>query len=273
MSKDALIVAVSDFHSGSNWALFLDREWHGHKTSHTPRSQQVKIRGQFEKYAEAVKQKRQGKNVILVHNGDAIDGDHHHSSDVCSVDNVEQADIHIELMIELQRRIDWQAGDKLYYTMGTQTHVNEREHYIVHELGAVESPTGGAWNELHLSVYGVECVFVHHGPMAGKGASEGNAMRAWLKNIYYDALKDSKRPPDIVYTGHVHSPTYAAFSAREQGFTFRNIHGVILPSWQGKTPYAWRVASMQKNRVGGVTHEIKADGTITVPEFHVMETE
>ena len=33
--RDVMRVVVSDFHSGSNYALFLDREWHGIKKPHT----------------------------------------------------------------------------------------------------------------------------------------------------------------------------------------------------------------------------------------------
>lgn len=265
MNKDTLLVAVSDFHTGSNYALFLDHEWHGIKTSHIPRSSQIEIRKHFVEFTKLVKKRRNGKRVILVHNGDAIDGDHHHSGDVCTVDALEQAKIHIELMGELQERIGWQRGDKLYYTRGTQTHVNQFENYIAEE-------TNAEFDELlELDINGALFWFVHHGPGAGAGANEGNSMRNWLRNVYYDALKDGRRSPDVLYTGHVHNPTYSTLSVRSPGFVFRNMHGVILPSWQGKTFYAWKRASVSRNKIGGVIHEVKADGTIAVPEFSVMD--
>lgn len=265
LKNDILQIAVSDFHSGSNYALFLGRRWNGRKTSHVPMGNQPEIRKQFIKFGEAVRNRRKGKQIVLIHNGDAIDGDHHQSGDVCTVNSLEQADIHIELMNELQKMIRWQRGDRMYYTRGTQVHVNEFETYIAEQMNA----------ELHdlleLETNGVTSWFAHHGPGAGAGANEGNAMRNWIKNVYFDALKDGRKTPDIIYTGHVHNPTYAALSVRSSGFKFRNIHGVILPSWQGKTSYAWRIASMNRNKIGGVIHEIKADGTISVPDFIVMD--
>lgn len=258
-------MAISDCHSGSNYALFLDREWHGLKTSHVPRAVQQQIRKKFVEFAELVKRRRKGKRIVLVHNGDAIDGDHHHSGDVCTINSIEQANIHIELMNELQKRIGWQRGDEMHYTRGTQVHVNEYESYIAEQMNAQLHEL------LELEVNGVMSWFVHHGPGAGKGANEGNPIRNWLKDIYFDALKDGRPAPDIVYTGHVHNPTYSPLSVREAGFRYRLIHGIILPSWQAKTPYAWRKASASRNKIGGVIHEIKADGTITVPEFAVMD--
>ena len=156
------------------------------------------------KFCDEIATKRGDKKIELIHNGDAIDGDHHQSGDVCTLNPLEQADIHIELMTELQRRIGWRRGDELYYTRGTQVHVIEFETYIGKQLNAV--PDGGF-------LYGIysNCI-----PMArclglstmdqgrAKGANRGNPVQAWLKNIYYDALNDQRNAPDIVYTGHVH---------------------------------------------------------------------
>jgi len=270
MRRDVLQVVVSDFHSGSNHALFLDREWQGKNTSHIPRSGQVLIRAHFEAFAEEVRQARQGKRVRLVHNGDAIDGDHHNSGDVCTINPLEQSDIHIALMAELQKRIDWQAGDELYYTRGTHVHVGEFENYIARELNAIPDGDFYTWNFLALETNGILSWFVHHGPTRGDGANEGNSMRNWLRNIWIDSLKDGTRAPDILYTGHVHNPTYSTYVYRSQA-DFKMLHGVILPSWQMKTAYAWMRAPVCKNKIGGVMHEIKADGTVAIPKFYLMD--
>jgi len=110
---------------------------------------------------------------------------------------------------------------------------------------------------------------VHHGPGAGMGANEGNTMRNWMKSIQLDASKDGKRPPDILYTGHVHQPTYSSFVYRI-GMIFKTIHGIILPSWQNKTRYAYMRSPVSVNKVGGVYQVITADGVIGVPRFCIM---
>lgn len=271
-ARDVMRVVVSDFHSGSNYALFLNREWHGVKTSHIPRSKQIKIHEHFEKFCDEIAAKRGDKKIELIHNGDSIDGDHHHSGDVCTQYPMEQADIFIELINEMQRRIGWRRGDEIYLTRGTQVHVNEYENYIGEQLNAVPNGDLYVWDLLELQTNGTMSWFVHHGPGRGKGANEGNPMRAWLKNIYYDALNDKRNAPDIVYTGHVHDPTYNSHVYREK-MEFKTMHGVILPSWQMKTTYAHMKAPVSKNKIGGVYHDIKADGTITTPQFCVMDTE
>lgn len=259
-------------HSGSNYALFLPREWHGEETSHAPRSQQIAIRKHFEAFAAEVKKARKNKTVELIHNGDAIDGDHHHSGDVCTMYPQEQADIHVELMNEFQKRIGWQSGDKLYYTNGTPVHVGLSENYIGEKMNAIPYGDYHSWPFLALETNGTLTWFVHHGPRKGEGANEGNGMRNWLRNIYIDALRDGTRAPDVVYTGHVHDPTYSSFVYREK-MNFKAIHGVICPSWQAKTRYAWMVSPVSSNKIGGVMQEIKADGTIALPRFSVMVTQ
>lgn len=271
-TRDILQVVVSDFHSGSNYALMVNREWRGKHTSHVPSTQQRHIRERFETFCSEVAAMRKGKRIRLIHNGDAIDGDHHNSGDVCSILPLEQADIHIELMAEFQKKIDWQAGDELYYTRGTHIHVTEYENYIGKELNAVMCGDFYSWDFLQLESNGALSWFVHHGPSAGAGPNEGNQARNWLRNIYFDALKDGRRIPDIIYTGHVHVPTYSTYIYRKQ-MNFGVLHGIITPSWQMKTTYAWMKAPVSKNKIGGVVQEIKADGTISVPRFSIMESD
>jgi len=273
LNRDVLRVVVSDFHSGSNFALFLNRQWQGLKTAIvSARSVQQRIRQRFEIFAAEVRLAREYKRVELIHNGDAIDGDHHASGDVCTQSELEQANIHVELMGEFQKMIGWQAGDQLWYTKGTPVHVKEYEEYIAKELNAVPDGDYYAHNFLKLDTNGTHSWFVHHGKGRGDGANEGNGVRNWLKGIYFEALKDVRRVPDIVYTGHVHDPTYSSYIYREK-MNFKTIHGIILPSWQAKTEYAHMVAPVSRNKIGGIMQNINADGMIGVPYFSVMETD
>jgi hypothetical protein len=150
-------------------------------------------------------------------------------------------------------------------------HTGESEDYIGRELNAVKCGDFHAYEFLELNTNGVLSWFVHHGPNKGGGANEGNTVRNWLKEIYFDALKDERRVPDIIYTGHVHAPTYSSYVYRKQ-MDFKTMHGIICPSWQMKTAYAYMKVPVGANKIGGVIHEIKADGTITVPKFSVLMT-
>jgi hypothetical protein len=269
MKRDVLRVYVSDFHSSSNFALFLNRKWQGRKTSVIyPNSKQEKIRRQFDVLCHTIKQARKDKAIELIHDGDAIDGDHHNSGDVCTTNELEQADIHIELMNEFIQRIGWQGGDRLWYVKGTPTHVRDMEEYIAEQLNAQPAEEFRLHDKLVLNTHGTESWFYHHGVARGNGMSEGDPMRNVLKRIYIEALKDKTSIPDIVVTGHVHDPTYSPYEYRRD-WNFITMHGIILPSFQVKTEYAHMKVPISRNVIGGVYHTITARGEITKPQFVV----
>lgn len=273
MKSDILLVLLSDMHSGSNSALFLNRFWKGKNGNHTPTSKQELIRKQFDMFAGQVEKARKGKRVVIVNDGDAIEGVHHNNVDVCTRDVLEQMNIHIELMLDFKKRIKWQRGDELHYVRGTETHSLDTEEDIARELDAIPNRTGSYVSDhLSLDLNGAEAWFIHEGAVAGKGANEGNSLRNWLRDVYWDLVKEHQKPPDIIYSGHVHQPTYNTYVANDRG-QFITIHGVILPSWQAKTRYAYKVAPVAKNKVGGVTQVFTASGDIQRPLFSVMETE
>lgn len=271
MNKDTIHAVISDPHSGSNWALFLSRNWQGRNgQTHYPTSFQIAVNEHKNRYCEEVKAARKNKPLKLVVNGDAIDGDHHSSGDVCTTNELEQAEIHIEIMEDIKKRMGWQRGDELYYTIGTQVHVGDMENYIAREMNAVPCDADyHAWNSLTLETNGTKSLFVHHGVGAGDGANEGNPVRNLLKRIHENADKDGDPTPDVIWTGHVHNPTYSTYQYR-RGMKFSTMHGIITPSWQAKNTYAWMKAAFSKNKIGGCWQEITANGYISIPKFCVM---
>lgn len=141
--KDVLFVGVSDMHSGGSTALCLNRLWQGKHNNHTPTRQQREMYAHFETCIAEVRAARKGKRVVLVHNGDAIDGVHHHSPQAITLLKDEQIEIHTELMDVFMRGIGWAGGDLLYYTYGTECHVGDKEERCAADLGAVENRDGG----------------------------------------------------------------------------------------------------------------------------------
>jgi hypothetical protein len=270
-ATDTLHVVMSDMHTGSIYALTQAGAWQGQKTAIIhPTSRQQKIRKQFELYAAAVKDERKGIKVRLIIDGDNVDGIHHSSGDVFTSDPLEMADVNIQLISEFQKRINWQRGDELYIVKGTEIHTRDFENYIGEQLGAVMDGQFYAYELLQLNTNGVISWFTHHGPNAGDGHNEGNNMMNFLKRIYYNAIKNRTVIPDILYTAHVHNPTYSTFCWHDMN-VFKTMHGIILPSWQLKTRYAHMVAPVSLNKIGGVSQRITADGVICVPKFYIMD--
>jgi len=269
-------VLLSDTHAGNNHALFPDRIWNGkNSNNHIPTSEQQGIYKQFVKFAEQVAERRKGKRVIIVHDGDAIEGVHHNNIDVCTRDTKEQADLHIELMGLFQKSIGWKAGDQIYYVAGTETHTNDVEYDIAEQMNAATGPDGRpVFDHLELIVNSVPMWFVHHGPGSNDALNEGNTLRNWLKSIYWTAKREGKQPPSVFASGHVHQPAYNTYTANTNGrYDYMTLHGIILPSWQAKTRYAYKKAAIAKNIIGGASFVVYANGTIETPVFCVMESQ
>lgn len=269
--KDTLIVPLSDMHSGGDTALFPNRFWQFKHSNHTPTAKQKMIFRHFDKCAEYVKKHRQDKRVLVVHNGDALEGVHHSTLEVVTFLRDEQVDIHLELMDYFLNKIgfDGRKGDKLYYTIGTEAHTADKEDRIAKELPVQKTDDGGhVHQELLLNVNGRRVLFLHHGPKRGEGATEGNPLRAWLGRMYWTNLAKGRPQPDLVFTGHWHTPAYNTYV-----HNWQTIHGIISPSWQAKTRYAHEKVPETVNEIGAIVVEVKADGEIKQPVPLLIETD
>lgn len=271
--KDTLAVAISDMHSAGTTALFPRTFWQGIHNNHTPTDFQKKLFRHFAHCAESIKAKRKGKRLVIVHNGDAIDGVHHNSLEVVTRLKTEQIEIHTMLMDFFLREVGFSKskGDKIYYTVGTESHVNDSENIIGKDLGAEMNGDLFVFDNLHLNINGKELWFLHHGTSAGKGANEGNAHRNWLKNVFYERMRSDARIPDMIITSHTHVANYGSFVGRIKD-EWHTLHGVITPSWQMKTRYAHKVSASTKNEVGLWAIQITKAGEILSPTPYLEDT-
>lgn len=273
MSRDTVIVSLSDMHSGSTTALFPNYPMRfpiseKDEINHSPTHHQTRMYEHWLKCADEVKRAGIGKRLIIVHNGDAIDGNHHGTIQIISPNPKHQTLIHTELMEAFLSRCGFsvQNGDELHYTNGTESHTSWTEYGIKEYFDFMNAQYH---EEMQLEVNGRKIWWTHHGPNPGKGANEGNAHRNWLRDIYWDCLKGKLSPPDLIITGHFHKSHYDSYN---QSFD-HTIHGMILPSWQMKTRYAYRVAPFQRNDIGLTIAEVTAQGDIRFMKPLLMEME
>lgn len=273
--SDTILVSISDMHSGSSRALFPNHtvQFVDSQTNHTPTQPQRVIYEHWKNCLEEIKAKRKGKRLIIVHNGDATENLHHNVTQVVSASIKDHAEIHLELMRELLKVTGFskKGGDVLYYVEGTESHTLTVENYIGQELGAevafsVDGKEYYAFPELKFDINGRHLWYTHHGGAAGDGANEGDAYRNWLKRIYWNCIKRNVRKPDLICSAHVHKPTYTNYVQ-----DYHVIHGIICPSWQLKTRYAFRAAPFQRNEIGLTITEITAGGDIRINQPLTME--
>jgi predicted phosphodiesterase len=268
--QDTLVVVLSDMHSGGSTALFPNRFVQFKHVNHTPTPLQKGLFQHFDKCADYAREHRKDRRLIIVHDGDAIEGVHHNSIQVITQDKAEQAALHTELMDYFMRRAEFSRvkGDKLYYVSGTETHVDDKEWEIAKDLRAEQKDGRRVFDELELNINGRKFWFVHHGPKKGTGPTQGNALRLWLGRVYWDCLQSGTKAPDMIVTGHVHTPAWNTYV-----MDFHMIHGVIAPSWQAKTRFAYKVAPLDKNEIGAVFVKVNADGEIRTPVILRKDTD
>ena len=271
--SETIVVVLSDMHSGGTTALFPNRFMQFKHINHTPTPKQKTIFNHFDKCAKAIAERRRGRRMVLIHDGDAIEGWHHNSQEIITANKAEQREIHEELMDHFLRRVGFKkSADELYYINGTETHTGEHENEIAKSMGAKKPPYAGhVWDHLELKINRRLLWFAHHGKGRGKGPNEGSGLRLFLRDVYYDCLKRSLPPPDMVITGHTHTPTYNTFIVREGG-DFRTLHGIIAPSWQMKTRYAYKASPVDVNEIGSVDFDISEAGEISRPRFQILGT-
>lgn len=273
--SDTLLAVLSDMHTGSSTALFPRNGFvNSQENLVKPNRKQIEIYRTFIRYAGEVAVARKGKRLIVVNLGDAIDGFHHGSMQESLFQEKDQGEAHVELMGEFLDRVGFGSDDELHYVQGTETHVKDSENDLAKELGAVKvSQKQYVSDVLTLDINGFVSVFAHHGKQRGSGQNEGNALRNFLRDIRSDREKDGFPRIDALWSGHTHGHTYANHVARTRDGQFHIMHGIILPSWQAKTRYAYGKVPLVINSVGGAFVKIGADGTFGVPRFVVQSTE
>jgi len=275
--KDARLIPLSDWHTGGSTALFPfynkgddlggfdphpkmtgeNGGWKFKHSTYTPTAKQYTMFQHLKKCAEQIAERRTDERFIIVQSGDATDGDHHKTPQLVTRNISEQNSVHIWLMKFFMHKIgfDKSKGDKLFYGNGTEVHDGDEEDTIAQQLGAEILPNGDdTFDFMEMDINGKLFNFLHQGAAAGRGLSTGNALHNFMKNLYFTCLEDGRRIPDCIISGHYHQDVYDVFTRKD-----KMMHGIILPPWQLKTRFGYRVAAAELDGVG-----IR---TVFVPEF------
>lgn len=298
------LAAFGDTHCGSTEGL-MRRAYQFHDANVKPNPRQRAIWRVFEQYADEIAQRRRGRRLIVVVNGDLVDGDHHDTHQLVTRKSSEQQRIFIDAWDYFAQAVGFGGDDHVYLMRGTDlngTHGNQdAADEIGRDIGAIpETPptpdhlpeyddhgnrikAGRAvdgwypWQNLTLDING-QRVWVTHHPPAGKGSrasSYGNAIRSWLRS--YQAELDARRRviPRYVLWSHYH--TYWSEVVRLDNGTPAGpvTEAVILPALQGKTDYVYqRQPGRMPTTIGGWWAQIDPDGvTYCRAEYAELETE
>lgn len=181
-----------------------------------------------------------GESYDVVHNGDVIDGVHHNSTTQISHNILDQKRIAFQVMKPV---VDTcvNSGGHYYHVRGTGAHVGQSSIYeeeVAEALGAVPNREGQhARYDVWKRVGGALVHLLHHVGTTSSAAHEASAVNAEITAEFVEAARWREDPPDFVVRSHRHR-----FIAVDLD-TARGIgSAIVTPGWQGKTPFAWKVA-------------------------------
>lgn len=194
-----------------------------------------------------------GEPYDIVHNGDAIDGVHHHSTHQITHDLEDQVRI-AEAVLRPEVEKCFELGGKYYHIRGTEAHVGqsgENEERLARNLGATPNDEGqyarfDLWKRV-----GGSCLvhLLHHIGTTSSAAHESSAVNAELSAEYHESARWGREPPDFVVRSHRHRCIAVDLSSYKG-----DAAGIVTPAWQGKTPFSFKVpgARISEPQIGGI---------------------
>jgi hypothetical protein len=249
------IVAISDLHIGSHSGLCPASGYAlDNGAVQTPSLLQQYVWRCWTHFWDSwVKEATRGiaaKNISVVVNGDAIDGNHHQAVDlVPNLEVQERAAVNILRPIVNKYRT--------FMVRGTEAHggkSDQNTESIARQLGCETDEQGcHSVYQLWLDVEGVVFQFAHHIGTTSSAAYETSAPMRELVAGMVEAAQWDQKLPDVFVRSHRHR--YIPVSIPRSGD--RDIQLIITPAWQLRTPHVERIDRMRLPHIGGVVFIIE----------------
>lgn len=245
-----VVCVVSDLHCGSTVGLSPPSVLMDDGGEYRASKEQLEIWEKWEVFQDKVKKLAGKRPIISVVNGDLVEGNHHHSTQIQSENPSVQIDIAEQSLNRLAR-----MSKKLFVVRGTETHSGQSaswEESIARKIGATGNPVGlSSWWILPLDVGGVMMDFAHHGRVGGLPWTRPNGSVSLAAQTIIHYVERGKWPPKLVFRSHFHQyvDTYKAF---------KSIRLIGTPCWQNPTAYVYKRSPGVQSDIGGVI--IECDG-------------
>jgi hypothetical protein len=245
------IVVVSDLHVGCRLGLIHpDGAELDDGGVYKPSRFQLKLWDIWQDFwCSWVPQVTHGEPFTVVCNGDCIDGVHHGSTTQWSQNLEDQG----RQAIKILKPIVELCEGRYYHVRGTEAHVGRsgvEEERVARAVGAIPNEVGqhARWDLWIRMADGNLCHFLHHVGTTSSSAHEASAINAELAAMITDSGRWADEPPLVVCRSHRHR----CFEVRGPA-----AHGCmtcfVTGCWQGKTPFAWKVAGARVTtpQIGG----------------------
>lgn len=192
----------------------------------------------------------------LVVNGDVIEGVHHGTKEIISPEVADHRDAAVEVLTPLVM-----MAKKFFLVRGTECHVNNSEHSIGAQLGAVQNPESKlhVFDRLTLEVKGVRCVFRHHIGTTTRRGLAGTQLSMNLVEEQVEAANNGEPIPRVLCCAHRHKP---GIYRDDNGMT------IVTPAWQVLTRFGHKVVSQARCKPGVVILDWRNCNEGDLPQVH-----
>lgn len=264
--KPILLAVVSDVHAGGTTALAPDvirlddgGEYHAAKA-------QRWLMQCWRDYWKQIAAKRDklGAELYVVCNGDAVEGDHHKTTQIASANPNAQAAIWNEVWsVPLALK-----PDRIVIVRGTAAHVGNSasaEERIADGLRRDKRPiitepdTGAAsWWHWRPELQGVRLDFTHHGRMGRLPRTRGSQLVLYAWDICDEHVQSGHPVPHLAFRAHNHKRGDTGNAAP--------VRVVATGAWQLGTEHVKKVAADSLADIGGAVVLIE-DGEFDVKQI------
>lgn len=259
------VITISDLHVGSTTGLCHPKVNLVDGGYYTPNKFQSTLykywRNFWGEYVPAIV--KGADKVIVVINGDILDGIHHDTVNVVSNSWAVQEYAAMTLLQEIPKICPVQLHE-FYVVKGTEVHTGkngESEERIARSIYAVTNEIDeSASYQWRLDVDGVLFQFAHHIGTTSSAAYESSAPMRELVAAMVEAAAWGLKLPDVLVRSHRHRFIEVPIPT-EKG----RIRVVITPGWQLRTPFVERIDRMRMPHIGGVVFRVN-DGRVEVCE-------
>ncbi len=238
------IVVVSDLHVGCQLGICPPRGYKAEGGMYVPSDWQKQLLKMWNRFWKVeVPTMTKGEPYDVVVNGDIVDGVHHNSVTQWTHNLADQAGAAIELLQPIRDNIE----GRFYVVRGTEAHVGQSgssEEQIARELKANRTKEGQfSRYELWKKLKGGLIHFTHHIGTTSASAYEGTAVYKELVEAFVEAGRWGERPPDCIVRSHRHRHFCCEIATVGGKAT-----SCVTPSWQGKTPFAYKIAGARQTQ-------------------------
>lgn len=195
--------------------------------------------------------------LVCVFNGDAVDGDHHQTSQIISR-NMEVQGYVASRVFSIPQAL---TPDRMYMVRGTEVHVGpsgSSEEALAKAIGCQRDPETQNWSHWHLMLEAYERLFdfQHHASVGGLPWTRAGAVARLAFRHWVERTQRGLRPADILFRSHLHltDDSYGAHKSR----------AIITPAWQLKTSHAHKIVPESIADIGGHLVTVWPDGRLDV---------